>query len=185
MDQQDGPPRADAVDAIIEQWRREMPALDTLPMEVFGRIHRVSRAVGDAVARVYARHGIGRGEFDVLAALRRAGEPYELAPGRIAATLMLTSGGMTGRVDRLERSGLVERLPDPHDRRGLRVRLTEAGRAAVEEAAEEGLRVQHRMLAGVPRERLEHINGLLRELHAAVHDDAARDDAGGAVGGSR
>src|SRR4051794_28800292 len=120
-------PREDPVDAIIEQWAEVRPDLDTAAMEVFGRIYRLSRAVGDRMDKAYATLGIGRGEFDVLATLRRSGEPYTLSPRQLSATLMLTTGGMTGRLDKLERAGLLRRSPDPHDRRGLHVTLTEKG----------------------------------------------------------
>src|SRR5690348_2512258 len=86
----------DAVDAITSQWNRERPDLDTLPMAVFGRIYRLSRVMGDRMEKEYQRYGIGRGEFDVLATLRRSGQPYTLSPRQLSATLMLTTGGMTG-----------------------------------------------------------------------------------------
>lgn len=105
------PPREDPVDAIIEQWAEVRPDLDTTAMEVFGRIYRLTRAVGDRVDKAYATLGIGRGEFDVLATLRRSGEPYTLSPRELSATLMLTTGGMTGRLDKLERAGLLRRSP--------------------------------------------------------------------------
>lgn len=121
------PPRKDPVDAIIEQWATVRPDLDTGAMEVFGRISRLARAMSDRMEKAYATLGIGRGEFDVLATLRRSGEPYTLSPRQLSATLMLTTGGMTGRLDKLERAALLRRSPDPHDRRGLQVTLTEKG----------------------------------------------------------
>ncbi len=160
----------DDVDGIVEQWRRERPGMRPEPMAVFGRIYRIARLVGDEQERTYARWSISRGEFDVLAALRRAGTPYTLAPKALAASLMLTSGGVTGRLDRLERAGLVRRSPDPADRRGLQVTLTEAGRALVEEAAEAGLAVQRRLLDTLPPEDQERLGDLLRTLLGAVTD---------------
>ncbi|SCE88835.1 DNA-binding transcriptional regulator, MarR family [Micromonospora purpureochromogenes] len=158
----------DDVDLIVEQWRRERAGMRPEPMAVFGRIYRLARIVGDAQERVYADWGIGRGEFDVLAALRRSGEPYTLAPKELAAALMLTSGGMTGRLDRLERAGLLRRAPDPADRRGLRVTLTDTGRRAVEEAAEAGLTVQRRILDALPPADQTRLGDLLRALLAAA-----------------
>ncbi|MFC8619888.1 MarR family winged helix-turn-helix transcriptional regulator [Micromonospora purpureochromogenes] len=158
----------DDVDLIVEQWRRERAGMRPEPMAVFGRIYRLARIVGDAQERVYADWGIGRGEFDVLAALRRSGEPYTLAPKELAAALMLTSGGMTGRLDRLERAGLLRRAPDPADRRGLRVTLTDTGRRAVEEAAEAGLAVQRRILDALPPADQTRLGDLLRALLAAA-----------------
>ncbi|WP_446211319.1 MarR family winged helix-turn-helix transcriptional regulator [Micromonospora sp. IBSANI012] len=158
----------DDVDLIVEQWRRERAGMRPEPMAVFGRIYRLARIVGDAQERVYADWGIGRGEFDVLAALRRSGEPYTLAPKELTAALMLTSGGMTGRLDRLERAGLLRRAPDPADRRGLRVTLTDTGRRAVEEAAEAGLAVQRRILDALPPADQARLGDLLRVLLAAA-----------------
>ncbi|SCG34125.1 DNA-binding transcriptional regulator, MarR family [Micromonospora halophytica] len=158
----------DDVDVIVEQWRRERAGMRPEPMAVFGRIYRLARIVGDAQEKVYADWGIGRGEFDVLAALRRSGEPYTLAPKELTASLMLTSGGMTGRLDRLERAGLVRRTPDPADRRGLRVTLTDAGRRAVEDAAEAGLEVQRRILDALPPDDRRRLGDLLRTLLAAA-----------------
>jgi DNA-binding MarR family transcriptional regulator len=99
----------DPVDAIIEQWAEVRPDLDTAGMEVFGRVYRLARAMGDRMEKAYARYGISRGEFDVLATLRRSGEPYTLSPRQLSGTLMLTTGGMTGRLDKLERAGLLRR----------------------------------------------------------------------------
>ncbi|MFC3501246.1 MarR family winged helix-turn-helix transcriptional regulator [Micromonospora krabiensis] len=160
----------DDVDGIVAQWQRERPGMRPEPMAVFGRIYRLARLIGDGQERVYARWGIGRGEFDVLAALRRSGTPYTLAPKALSASLMLTSGGMTGRLDRLERAGLVRRSPDPADRRGLQVTLTETGRQVVEEAADAGLAVQRRVLDTLPPDDQDRLADLLRTLLAAATD---------------
>jgi DNA-binding MarR family transcriptional regulator len=158
------PPREDPVDAIIEQWAEVRPDLDTTAMEVFGRIYRLTRAVGDRMDKAYATLGIGRGEFDVLATLRRSGEPYTLSPRELSATLMLTTGGMTGRLDKLERAGLLRRSPDPHDRRGLHVTLTEQGLDLVDRAVGAGLAVQTEALSALNTEQADQLAGLLREL---------------------
>ncbi|WP_238162121.1 MarR family winged helix-turn-helix transcriptional regulator [Micromonospora endolithica] len=163
----------DDVDAIVEQWRRERPGMRPEPMAVFGRIYRLARLVGDVQERTYARWSISRGEFDVLAALRRAGAPFTLAPRVLTASLMLTSGGMTGRLDRLERAGLIRRSPDPADRRGLQVTLTDAGRHLVEEAADAGLAVQRDLLDALPPADQERLADLLRTLLGAVPDQGA------------
>ncbi|CAM5453592.1 MarR family winged helix-turn-helix transcriptional regulator [Streptomyces griseomycini] len=156
--------RKDPVDAIVEQWAAVRPDLDTAAMEVFGRIHRLSRAMGDRMEKAYAKYGISRGEFDVLATLRRAGEPYTLSPRRLSATLMLTTGGMTGRLDKLERAELLRRSPDPHDRRGLQVTLTAQGLRLIDEAVGAGLAVQTEALSALGEERAGQLAGLLREL---------------------
>jgi DNA-binding MarR family transcriptional regulator len=154
----------DPVDAIVEQWATVRPDLDTAAMEVFGRIFRLSRAMGDRMEKAYTPHGISRGEFDVLATLRRAGEPYTLSPRELSATLMLTTGGMTGRLDKLERAGLLRRSPDPHDRRGLQVTLTEKGLALIDEAVGSGLTAQTAALSGLDAEQAGQLADLLRKL---------------------
>ncbi|CAL9460690.1 hypothetical protein SUDANB176_02635 [Streptomyces sp. enrichment culture] len=160
--------RKDPVDAIVEQWAAVRPDLDTAAMEVFGRIHRLSRAMGDRMEKAYAKYGISRGEFDVLATLRRSGEPYTLSPRRLSATLMLTTGGMTGRLDKLERAELLRRSPDPHDRRGLQVTLTERGLRLIDEAVGAGLAVQTEALTALGEERAGQLADLLRELLLAT-----------------
>ncbi|MFF2025978.1 MarR family winged helix-turn-helix transcriptional regulator [Streptomyces sp. NPDC058171] len=162
----------DAVDAIIDQWARVRPELDTRAMEVFGRIYRLARAMGERGEKAYARYGIGRGEFDVLGTLRRAGEPYTLSPRQLSSTLMLTSGGMTGRLDKLERAGLLRRAPDPHDRRGLRVTLTDEGLALVDQAVVAGLDVQKDVLSPLDERRAAELAELLRVLLAEAEGTA-------------
>ncbi|MFE1793390.1 MarR family winged helix-turn-helix transcriptional regulator [Streptomyces sp. NPDC059525] len=158
----------DAVDAITDQWYAVRPDLDTTPMAVFGRIYRISKAMGDAVERAYNRHGVSRGEFDVIATLRRSGTPYTLSPRELSATLMLTTGGMTGRLDKLEKAGLLTRSPDPHDRRGLQVTLTDRGLALVDEAVTAGIEVNRAGLAHFSPEEVEELGGLLRKLLAGM-----------------
>ncbi|MFE1592321.1 MarR family winged helix-turn-helix transcriptional regulator [Nocardia sp. NPDC058705] len=122
----------DVVDVITAQWQRERPDLELEAMAVFGRLGRLM-AVGTArIESVFAAHGLQRGEFDVLAALRRSGAPFELNPSVLADTLMLSRAGMTGRIDRLEAAGLVHRIADREDRRAVRVALTEQGRELVD-----------------------------------------------------
>ncbi|MFG2821254.1 MarR family winged helix-turn-helix transcriptional regulator [Kitasatospora sp. NPDC048365] len=164
-----GTPDQDPVDAIAEQWRRERPELaqHTEAMAAYGRIYRLAKAMGDKMEDAYAPYGIGRGEFDVLATLRRAGEPYSLSPRELTATLMLTTGGMTGRLDKLERAGLVTRSPDPNDRRGLRITLTDKGREVIDGAVEAGMLVQRGTVAGFTADELDTLNDLLRRLLAA------------------
>jgi DNA-binding MarR family transcriptional regulator len=159
---------ADGVDRIVEQWARERPDLDTTAMAVFGRVFRIARLGGDEMEQVYAGHGIGRPEFDVLATLRRSGEPYALSPGALAASMMLSSGGTTARLDRLERAGLVRRSPDPGDRRAILVRLTPRGRTLVDEAVAAGLARQQEMLAHLSPNRQKQLTSLLREVLAPL-----------------
>ncbi|MFE6225110.1 MarR family transcriptional regulator [Microtetraspora glauca] len=163
------PPAPDAVDAITDQWAVVRPDLETLPMAIYGRIHRLSAAVRNQVDQAYKPYGMGLGEFDVLATLRRSGEPYTLSPRELTATLMITTGGMTGRLDKLEKAGLLTRSPDPHDRRGLRVTLTERGRELVDQAVGAGLERQREAVeAALTEEEAEQLAGLLRKLLAAT-----------------
>lgn len=158
----------DGVDQVVGQWAHERPDLDTTAMAVFDRIASLSRIAGDRVEQAYAAFGIGRPEFDVLATLRRAGEPFQLSPGELAASMALSTGGTTARLDRLEKAGLVERLPSPSDRRSVLVRLTEAGYEVIEQAVGAGLAEQQRMLADLPSERLRQLDALLREALRAT-----------------
>jgi DNA-binding MarR family transcriptional regulator len=158
----------DAVDGIVDQWARERPDLDTTAMAVFGRVHRLARLAGDEAERVYAGFGIGRPEFDVLATLRRAGSPYELSPGALAGSMMLSSGGTTARLDRLEKAGLVQRAPDPHDRRGVLVRLTARGRRLVDAAVTAGLTRQQELLGHLSAAKQAQLSSLLREVLAPL-----------------
>lgn len=160
----------DAVDAIIEQWAAERPELDTPAMAVFGRIYRIAREMGDRQEKTYARFGITRGEFDVLATLRRSGSPYALSPRQLAETLMLTTGGMTGRLDKLERAGLLARTPDPHDRRGIQVTLTEQGRELVDVSVVAGLDVQRKAIEGLTADEVDRLQELLRLLLATTQE---------------
>lgn len=160
----------DAVDRIIEQWHRELPDLPLESMAVFGRIHRISEKLGAQLQHIYAAHGIARNEFDVLSAIRRSGEPFTLSPKEISATLMLSSGGLTGRLDKLEAAGLIERLPDPADRRGLKVRMTERGREAIEDAARAGVAYHGEKLATLDADERRRLGELLRKLHGAFDD---------------
>ncbi|MER6731068.1 MarR family winged helix-turn-helix transcriptional regulator [Streptomyces puniciscabiei] len=158
----------DPVDTIIDQWAAVRPDLDSRAMEVFGRIYRLSRTMGDRMEKAYQPYGISRGEFDVLATLRRSGEPYTLSPRQLSATLMLTTGGMTGRLDKLERAGLLRRSPDPHDRRGLQVTLTEKGLDVIDRAVGAGLAVQTEALSRLDDEQVGQLADLLRELLAGT-----------------
>src|ERR671919_2244701 len=114
----------DEVDRLLEAWRRERPDLDVAPMEVLSRVTRLARHLDRARSQAFESHQLESWEFDVLAALRRAGPPYQLSPGRLLKETLVTSGTMTNRVDRLAARGFVERYPGPDDRRGVIVRLT-------------------------------------------------------------
>lgn len=157
----------DGVDAILAQWRRERPELDVSPIGVFGRMARLSRAQIAASEARLARLGIQASEFDVLATLRRSGAPYALTPSQLAQAVMITSGGMTGRVDRLAAAGFVVREQDPRDRRSVRVRLTEDGLATVDEALVDHLAAEEELLTPLTPAERTRLAALLRKLLVA------------------
>ena len=154
----------DEVDRLVEAWQRERADLDLTPMEVLSRVTRLGIHLDRARRAAFTEHGIESWEFDVLAALRRAGPPYELSPGRLLRETLVTSGTMTNRVDRLTARGLVERLPDPADRRGVLVRLTDAGRETVDGALEGLLAREQALLAGLDTADQRTLAELLRSL---------------------
>ncbi len=154
----------DEVDELVEAWHRERADLDLAPVEVFSRISRLARLLDKARRDAFIAHQIEPWEFDVLAALRRAGRPYQLTPGALLRQTMVTSGTMTNRVDRLAMRGLVERSPDPTDRRGVLVRLTTAGKHAVDGAFETLLDSERRLLASLSRHDRGTLADLLRQL---------------------
>jgi DNA-binding MarR family transcriptional regulator len=158
----------DEVDRLVEAWRRERPDLDLAPMEVLSRISRVSRQLDVARRAAFAEHDIEQWEFDVLAALRRAGPPYQLSPGRLLRETLVTSGTMTNRVDRLTSRGFVERLPDPRDRRGVLVQLTDRGRETVDGALTSLLELERPLLSGLGPDDRDRLAGLLRKLATSV-----------------
>lgn len=121
----------DHVDLILKQWRLERPDLDSSPMAVTGRLAKLNHIVSHAQSQVFAEFGLNMGEFDVLATLLRSGSPYSLTPNQLLQTLMLSSGAMTNRVDRLETKALVYRQDDPNDRRGVLVTLTDEGKKLI------------------------------------------------------
>ena len=158
----------DHIDRIREQWRRERPELDTAALGLFGRLFRCGRLADAALAEGLRGHALQRGWFDILAALRRAGPPYELNPTELMRATLLSSGGTTKRLDRLVEAGLVERRPDPEDRRGTRVRLTARGRSAIDEALEVHIANEERLLTGLSPAQRRTLDDLLRRLLAGL-----------------
>jgi DNA-binding MarR family transcriptional regulator len=161
---------SDAVDAILEQWRRERPDLDPGPMGVFGRISRIHALVQESIESVFRRHGLTGADFDVLATLRRAGAPYRLTPTALGRSMMVSSGGTTKRLDRLEGRGLVRRSRDPADRRGTLVSLTAKGRAAVDLLVAEHVHNEQRLLETLTAEQRRQLAELLRVLLLAIDE---------------
>ena len=169
---------ADNVQRVVDQWRRERPDLDVAPMAVLSRLWRFARLADAEIDEGFAAHGLQPGWFDVLATLRRAGEPYELTPTQLCESAMLSSGGMTKRLDRIAEAGLVQRHPDPDDRRGIRVRLTEEGRELVDRAVEGHVEREHRLLGPLSARDRDTLNALLMKLLEGVDPAAGaeRDD---------
>ncbi|MFD4195202.1 MarR family winged helix-turn-helix transcriptional regulator [Amycolatopsis thermoflava] len=158
----------DAVDAVIEAWQRERPDLELDAIAVAGRLGRVGLLLAPAQEKVFTTFGLQKGEFDVLATLRRSGDPYTLTPSQLSATLMLTRAGMTSRLDRLEAAGLVERTLDPADRRSFRVRLTDKGYTTVDEAMTAHTANVTRLLSALDGKQLGALDDLLRILLRAL-----------------
>jgi DNA-binding MarR family transcriptional regulator len=164
-------PMQDEVDRLVAAWARERPDLDVRPLEVLSRVTRLSRHVDRARGAAFAAHDLDGWEFDVLAALRRAGRPYMLSPGALVAQTLVTSGTMTNRIDRLESRGLVTRAPDPNDRRGVRVRLTARGKDSVDSALADLLESEQELLAALSTRQQDQLSVLLRSLVVAFETD--------------
>lgn len=158
----------DHVDGILAQWKEQRPDVDVSPMSIVGRLHRLALITGRLLSNNFQRHGLTREAFDVLATLRRAGPPYRLNPTQLLESLMLTSGSMTNRIDRLEAEGYVERLPDPRDRRGTLVGLTPAGLAAVDQVLPSHVETEREMLAMLTPEEQAELARLLRKMLLAL-----------------
>ncbi|WP_040159950.1 MarR family winged helix-turn-helix transcriptional regulator [Mobilicoccus massiliensis] len=158
------PASDDEVDRIVAAWGRELPELDVAPMQVLSRVTRLARHLERARAEAFSTRGLEGWEFDVLSALRRAGQPYELSPGALVQQTLSTSGTMTNRIDRLAARGFVERRPDPHDRRGVKVRLLEPGAAAVDDALRALMSHEQQILAHVETGERAGLADALRHL---------------------
>ncbi|MER6349292.1 MarR family transcriptional regulator [Streptomyces sp. NPDC001532] len=160
----------DHVARIQAEWRRQRPDVDTSPQGVIGRLHRLADRLTGELRLVYDRYGLSEGEFDVLCALRRAGEPYERAPGELAAHTMVTTGAMTKRIDRLERAGLVTRRRSDDDQRGRIVALTEPGREVIDQAFTDHMRNEHRLLDLLTPAEAETLESLLTTWLSRMED---------------
>jgi DNA-binding MarR family transcriptional regulator len=154
----------DAIDRIVAEWTRERPDLDVSPTHVLQRITRLYLLQSASFAEIFARFGLTFGEFEVLAALVRSGQPYRLNPGQLGGALVLSSGAVTNRIDRVEAAGLVERLPDPADRRGTLVALTAKGRRLVDQALRSHLANEERLLGALSASERGQLARLLRKL---------------------
>lgn len=153
----------DHVFVVMTQWARERPDLDTSPQGVIARLHRLALRLTDELVAVYAEHGLGEGEFDILATLRRQGAPYALTPTELADQTMVTSGAITKRVDRCVAQGWVTRDQRAEDGRGRRVALTDAGRTLIDAAFTDHMANEHRLLQTFTATERETLAGLLRK----------------------
>jgi DNA-binding MarR family transcriptional regulator len=159
----------DRADVAIEQWARERPDLPALPMALLGRLSEAAeRVMRDHLNPLFADAGLQPGEFDVLATLRRSGAPYMLSPTRLYEAAMISSGGMTNRLDRLEHAGLIERRPDPNDRRGKLIALTTAGKRITDETITRHVANEQKLLSVLTAAEQEKLNALLRKLIAGL-----------------
>ena len=154
----------DEVDRIVSSWQKERPDLDSTPMLVFSRITRLARPLDLARRNAFLSHGLEPWEFDVLSSLRRSGSPYALTPGVLMNELLVSSGTMTNRIDRLEAKGLVERSPSPSDRRAVLVSLTVEGRKRVDSALKSLLDDERNLLVGISEEDEQRLSLLLKPL---------------------
>ncbi|MFN2471576.1 MAG: MarR family winged helix-turn-helix transcriptional regulator [Gaiellaceae bacterium] len=168
--------RPDHIDEILAQWRRERPELNVSPLGIVGRLLYTAHLVDAALGERLAAHDLQAGWFDLLAALRRAGEPFELNPTQLMRATMVSSGGMTKRLDRLAATGLVERRPDPTDRRGVLVGLTPKGKAVIDSAIETHLANEEFLLRSLEPTDRRALDNLLRRLLAGVEQSADADD---------
>lgn len=162
----------DHIDRLQAQWARELPGLDTEPMAILGRARRLALLIGPSIEATFAGFGLDRGEFDVISTLRRSGPPYRLTPTEMYGLLMISSGGLTHRLDRLEKAGLIAREKAAKDGRSVVVALTEKGMALAEEAFRKDMASEIRFLDGLTRAERDSLAALLRKLVAGIEAHA-------------
>lgn len=165
-------PEGDHVDHLIEQWRAERPDVDVSPMAVIARLSRLSRIFERRVEDLYSEFGLNQSQFGVLAALRRAGPPYCLSPTDLYNSLLISSGAMTNRLERLSASGYITRVPDPRDGRSMLVSLTPSGKRLIDRILGPHYKNEQRLLASLTAEEQKQLAGLLRGLLIEFEDHA-------------
>ena len=165
----------DQVDFILKQWSHERPDLDPSPMGVIGRISRASRYIDKFLQKNFARFGLNSGDFDVLATLRRNGAPYQLTPTALFISMMLSSGAMTNRLDRLENAGYIVRKSHPNDRRGILVTLTDQGLEVIDLVTATHIAHEEQILSSLSSDEQKELADLLRKLLLSFGDDAPVD----------
>ena len=152
----------DAIDRVVEQWAKEKPELETEPMAMMGRIMRIAKYMETQVADLHKTYDMKLGEFDVLATLRRSGKPYRLTPSELIGSMMLTSGAMTNRLDKLEAKGLISREHSTEDRRSVSVKLTKDGLVLIDEMMTEHVEMQKKLVKSLSASQKKNINQLLK-----------------------
>ena len=160
----------DKIDKIIKQWNTERPDLDVSSMQLIGRIKRINEYLGKEMGKTFAAHGLNFASFDVLATLRRSGPPHALSPNELLATMMITSGTMTNRVDQLVKAGLVNRIPNPNDGRGFIISLTESGFALVDRAVTAHVATQTQLTSGLSKQDQQQMNLLLSKFLSSFEE---------------
>lgn len=153
----------DAIDRVQEQWAREKPQLETTPVAIMGRLVRIAKHMEAEVEKLHKQYGLNLGEFDVLATLRRSGKPFRLTPSELFKTMLLTSGAMTNRLDKLAAKGLIKREHCKEDRRSVTVELTAEGLALIEELIEPHIAIQAQLVEGMSKEQQALLNSVLKE----------------------
>ena len=154
----------DWTDSLLDRWAGVRPRQEMAPYQVTARISRIGQHVARRQEETFGRFGLNRGEVGVLAALRFAGPKQQLSPTRLFKGLMLSSAGITSRLDRLERRGYVKRKPDPGDRRGVLVELTDAGRAVLDQAVNANSSGEKDVLANLTKQEQKALAGLLKKV---------------------
>ena len=161
---------SDHVADILAQWATERPDLDTTPMAVVGRLSRAARRLDVELAKTFAAHDLDAASFDVLATLRRSGEPFALAPKQLSDAAMITTGAVTQRLDKLEQRGMVRRSQRPGDGRGVLVHLTASGRRAIDAALPDHLHTEQRLLSALTARQQRDLANLLTVLLTGIED---------------
>ena len=158
------------VTSIVAQWQREKPEFDIGPMALFGALARAFLLTSPVIEKLMAKHGIARGMFDVLAALRRAGAPYRLPPSKLSKSLMLSGAGMTNRLDRLEALRLIARQPEPNDRRSVRIQLTAKGLQLVDKIIPQLVEIEKNIVSDFGDANIKKLTQLLVTLNQKLAD---------------
>jgi DNA-binding MarR family transcriptional regulator len=161
----------DGMDRMLDVWVREIPGLDRLTEGIVERIDTLARYFNHSMETTLAEFGLDRRTHRVLGRLRYQGPPYRLSAGELAEGMGLSSGAMTNRLDRLEAAGLVRRLPDPDDRRGVLVEPTEAGHAAWDRATDTQARREALIASALTEAEKDQLHTLLRRLMRAFPDE--------------